>query len=60
MSKTISVAQMTLKRETKGALLYENTETGLAITSIYLRKDGVASPYPKTITLTAVVDDDGS
>ena len=53
MSKlTISQATMRLDRETKGAVLYKNVDDGMAITSLYLRKDGIPTPYPQNIVVT--------
>lgn len=58
MSTTISVARMSLKRETKGAVLYENTASDLAITNLYLRKSGLQAPYPKFINVNITVAED--
>lgn len=50
--KAIEVS-MSLTRETKGAVLYNNTEEGpeQAVTNLYLRKSGLQTPYPEVITL---------
>jgi hypothetical protein len=56
---TIGTATMTMKRTTKGAVLYENAKQGQTITTIYLRKDGLAQPFPGEIAITVTrLDDD--
>jgi len=48
----LSRTKMTLVRETKGAVLYENVlkAPGEAVTNLYLRKSGLASSvYPQVI-----------
>lgn len=53
---TISKATMTMERQTKGAVLYNNVKDGGAITNLYLRKDGLTEPYPGSIEVTVAVD----
>lgn len=55
---TICTSTLTMKRSTKGAVLYGNTKDGQAVTTIYLRKDGLTEPYPGEITLTVSRSDD--
>ncbi|KKN65468.1 hypothetical protein LCGC14_0481880 [marine sediment metagenome] len=58
--KTISKALMTMTRQTKGAVVYDNVKPnngGQAITTLYLRKDGLTEPYPGSIEVTVAVDD---
>ncbi len=57
---TIATAMMVMKRATKGAVLYENVSTGdgRAVTTLYLRKDGLVEPYPGEIVVTVVRKDD--
>ncbi len=58
MSKTITTCQMTLKRTTKGAILYEATnKNGGALTSLYLRKEGLTEPFPALIEVVIRVDE---
>ncbi len=55
--KTISTARMVQKKLTKGAVFYESVgQEQQAITSIYLRKSGLETPYPEFIVLTVAVD----
>ena len=51
MTKEINRTKMTLVRETKGAVLYENVlkAPGEAATNLYLRKSGLTTPYPQVI-----------
>ena len=58
--KTISTATMKLDRVTKGAVLYKDAKEdgGTALTSIYLRKIGLAEPFPPTITVTIAIEGD--
>lgn len=53
--------QLVLKKETKGAVLYEvQNGNGGMITSIYLRKQGFpTNSYPSTIHVTVEVEDLG-
>jgi len=55
---TICIATMTMDRTTKGAVLYKNVKQGQAVTNLYLRKDGLAQPFPGEITLTVSRTDD--
>lgn len=55
-------ATMSLSRETKGAVLYENVKQSVheAVTNLYLRKSGLdGSPYPEQIHLTIEIEAHG-
>ncbi len=59
---TITTARLTMDRTTKGAVLYKNVNTadGQAVTTVYLRKDGLTEPFPGEISMTIVrIDDEG-
>ncbi len=61
--KTIDTVTMTPDRITKGAVLYKDLVRtsgmeGQALTSLYLRKDGLPTPFPPKITVTVTVDDE--
>lgn len=53
-------SKMTLVRETKGAVLYENTlkAPGEAVTNLYLRKSGLTAPYPQVIHIALDVEEE--
>ncbi len=58
--KTIDTVVMKLDRATKGAVLYKDSVRttgveGQALTSLYLRKDGLPEPFPPEITVTVTV-----
>jgi len=57
--KQIAKTKLTLNRITKGAVLYkaDQTDDEDAITSIYLRRLGLETPYPSQITITVEVND---
>ncbi len=58
---TIATAILHLDKVTKGAVLYkvgEAASVSPAITSIYLRKDGLTEPYPTSIVMTIVKQND--
>ena len=51
----IAQATMKLERITKGAVLYKSDVVGIidkALTSIYLRQQGLDRPFPPGITVT--------
>lgn len=62
MSNRIGETQLTMERQTKGAVFYSNKNGGGAsplITSIYLRKEGFpGGQYPAMITVTVSTEED--
>ncbi len=57
---TFATVKMTMERTTPGAILYKNVNAtpGQAVTTLYLRKDGVVEPYPGEITVMVERHDD--
>lgn len=43
--------EMTLKKETKGTVVYEAAQDA-QITSVYIAKSALPTPFPTTITVT--------
>ncbi len=56
----VTSAKLTMTRQTKGAVLYDNVKTnsGQAVTNLYLRKDGLTEPFPGEIEVTIIRLDD--
>jgi hypothetical protein len=56
--QNINGATMRLERATKGALLYKNVKEGAgeALTTVYLRKEGMTEPYPITLTIVITTE----
>jgi len=46
------VSALKLNRETKGAVLYKNVVDHKSVTTIYLRKAVLDTPYPSHILVT--------
>lgn len=57
---TITKATLTMTKQTKGAVMYNNVKEGgnEAVTNLYLRKDGLGSSFPGEIEVTIVRLDD--
>jgi hypothetical protein len=45
-------------KSTKGTHVYSNNDAGAAIPSVYIKKDNMTNPPPKTIEVTFVAVDD--
>ncbi len=54
--KEIGSVLLQKERVTKGAVLYKNDSSGL-MTSVYLRKSGLETPYPDSIEVSIVTHD---
>ena len=48
----LEISTLKLERETKGAVLYKNVVDNQSVTTLYLRKERLDTPYPTAITVT--------
>jgi hypothetical protein len=57
---TVTQAKLTMVRQTKGAVLYNNVKEGEgeSVTNLYLRKSGLGSNIPGEIEVTIIRLDD--
>ena len=57
MKKTI---KMDLTKSTKGTHVYANNETDSPVSSIYIKRNGLPSDAPGSITLTIEYEEDSN
>ena len=52
--ETIVTTTMSLEKTTKGTVVYSGSGP---IPSLYIKKDGIAQPFPQRVTVSVVVDE---